>query len=137
MLISSFNKIGKFTNYVYPLRDFNEKKEINYPVNDSQIYATQNLYQNLLQILKENLNDIDSVNSLLQLLEVTTSFIPSSTNTLEVADISLYDHLKLTGAIASCMYNYFEENNNTGFKTCCFPDNQTMLNQTGTQNILN
>lgn len=128
-LSAVFNKIGKFTNYVYPLRDFNEKKEINYPVNDSQIYATQNLYQNLLQILKENLNDIDSVNSLLQLLEATTSFIPSSTNTLEVADISLYDHLKLTGAIASCMYNYFEENNNTGFKTCCFPDNQTMLNQ--------
>lgn len=123
-LSAVFNKIGEVSNYIYHLRDFNEKKEINYPINDSQIYATQNLYQDLLKVLKDNLNNIDSINSLLQLLESTTSFIPSSTNTSEVADISLYDHLKLTTAISSCMYNYFEENNIKDFKSYCFPNNK-------------
>lgn len=127
-LSSVFNKIGKVSNHIYHLRDFNDKNEINYPVNDSQIYATQNLYQDLLKVLKENLNNIDSTNSLLQLLESTASFIPSSTNTSEVADISLYDHLKLTSAISSCMYLYFKENNITDYKSCCFSNNKEARN---------
>lgn len=122
-LFSVFNKIGNTTNYVYPMRDFNEKNEINYPTDNGPLFATQNLYKNILSVISENLSKIDSTNSLLQLLESTTSYIPSSTNTSEIADISLYDHLKLTSAIASCMYEYFEENNLTDYKTYCFSNN--------------
>ncbi|MBQ4132888.1 MAG: type III-A CRISPR-associated protein Cas10/Csm1, partial [Desulfovibrionaceae bacterium] len=48
----------------------------------------------------------DSVNSLLKLLEVTLSFVPSSTNTDELSDISLFDHAKTTAALAACIRLY-------------------------------
>lgn len=46
------------------------------------------------------------LNSLLEVLEANLSFVPSSTSKQELADISLFDHLKLTAAVASCIYHY-------------------------------
>ena len=48
------------------------------------------------------------------------SLVPSSTDKTQISDISLYDHSKLTAAIASCMYQYFVENNISDFKERCF-----------------
>jgi CRISPR-associated protein Csm1 len=47
--------------------------------------------------------------SLRSLLEAYTANIPSSTQHL--ADVSLYDHLKTTAAIALCLHDYFEAKN--------------------------
>jgi len=47
-------------------------------------------------------------NSLLSLLEKYTWCLPSDT-TKEIADISLYDHLKTTSAIAACLYRFHEQ----------------------------
>lgn len=47
-------------------------------------------------------------NSLLSLLERYTWCLPSDT-TKEIADISLYDHLKTTSAIAACLYRFHEQ----------------------------
>ena len=47
--------------------------------------------------------------SVLNLVEATMCFMPSSTNMLEVADISLYDHMKLTAAYACSILQYAEE----------------------------
>ncbi len=46
--------------------------------------------------------------SLLSLLEKYTWCIPSDT-TKEIADISLYDHLKTTSALAACLYRFHEQ----------------------------
>ncbi|MEW6606110.1 MAG: type III-A CRISPR-associated protein Cas10/Csm1 [bacterium] len=47
-------------------------------------------------------------NSLLSLLEKYTWCLPSDT-TKDIADISLYDHLKTTSAIAACLYRFHEQ----------------------------
>jgi CRISPR-associated protein Csm1 len=51
-----------------------------------------------------------SVSHLLSLLSTYVPAIPSDTQE-EIPDISLFDHLKTTAAIASCLYLYHKENN--------------------------
>lgn len=48
------------------------------------------------------------INSLLTVLESLTSTVPSSTNTGESPDISLYDHMKVTAAVGACIAEYLE-----------------------------
>ena len=50
-----------------------------------------------------------ATNDLLQILERCLSFIPAGTEQDELADISLYDHAKLTAAYALCLQKYFCE----------------------------
>ena len=108
----------------YPLRPLDGQTEINYPIADGEGITTWGEYSRLKTIFEDNLEEmhciLDNPNSILSLLEACTSYIPSSTNTDEIPDISLYDHLKLTAAIASCMYFYFKENNITEYKEYCF-----------------
>lgn len=74
--------------------------------------TTQDAYGEILEMVEKSLlemsGSLDSSNSLLKLLEVTTSDIPSSTSTREIADTSIYDHSKVTSALASSMYIYAE-----------------------------
>ncbi len=51
----------------------------------------------------------EEVNSLLNLLEATTSAVPSSTDVTQLVDVSLYDHAKTTAGIALCLYDYLLE----------------------------
>ena len=56
---------------------------------------------------KTEINEIkkkDDIFTIYHLLKKYTSFIPSSTAKGEIPDISLFDHLKTTSAIASCLY---------------------------------
>ena len=46
------------------------------------------------------------MNSLLAVMEANLSYVPSSTAKAELADISLFDHVKFTAAVASCIYDY-------------------------------
>ena len=114
-IFSSFKAQKDTTSYYYPLRDLNPQNDINYPT--ETIYASCDKYQNLKKILDEKLNKDLNVNSLLELLESIMTYIPSSTNTKQNADISLFDHSKTTAAIAHCMKKYFEENNISDLKT--------------------
>ena len=127
-LSSVFNKINdNKKDYAYLLRDLKDESP-NYPINDEKIVAPTPQYQNLKKWLDDNISSIKNPNSLLQLLEATMSFVPSSTNKEEVADISLYDHSKLTSAIAICMYQYFEENSITDYKKRCFNEKSIIEN---------
>lgn len=60
------------------------------------------------------------VNSLLCLLESCLSFVPSSTFTGESPDISLYDHSKVTAAIAACISEYLLERGERDYRTRLF-----------------
>ncbi len=66
------------------------------------------------------------VNSILNIMESLFSFIPSSTNTEELADISLYDHSNLTACIASCMYDYFQDQKLYNYRQLCYENNKTL-----------
>ena len=58
----------------------------------------------------------DYMQSALNLMESTMSFMPSSTNAEEVADISLYDHMKLTAAFALAIQQYLDFTKVNNFK---------------------
>jgi CRISPR-associated protein Csm1 len=119
-LNSIFNHIGSDkTDYIYKLKDL-EDNSPNYPENDKNLIAPKENYKKIKNWIDKNINSIKNPNSLLQLLEATMNFIPSSTDTTQVTDISLYDHLKLTAAIASCMYSFFEEKQIFDYKEKCF-----------------
>ena len=67
-------------------------------------------YRNLYDIFKKTLPSGENwINEdlLLMFLEENTSFVPARTT--EDEDISLFDHLKTTCAIACCMYKYHEK----------------------------
>ena len=102
--------------YAYPARDLNPNNNIIYPLNKQKIFASQDKYQTLKKIIDENLDKDITPNSLLELLESTMTYITSSNDTKQNLDISLFDHCKITAAIASCLYQYFEENNITDYK---------------------
>lgn len=60
------------------------------------------------------------IDSLLNLFEATLSFVPSSTNTKEIADISLAEHSRLTAAFALAIYDYLEDKGRHNYKEDLF-----------------
>ena len=94
-------------------------KEINFPTTDKIQYDESfycSIYQKIQECLKEFSYDDKYINSLLEILEATLSFVPSSTSQKQMIDISLYDHVKITAAIGSCIYEYMKENNETDYE---------------------
>lgn len=94
-----------------------------YPRKAGSNKAGSSSYQLLLQTLRMNFQQksptLMTVNELLRVLEAVMSYIPSSTAQDQFADISLYDHSKLTAAMAICMYRYFKENDEADYKKWC------------------
>lgn len=97
----------------------NAEDGINYPGNE-KIMFDRHYYNKVKANITDNLKGInydkDYINSLIEVMEANLSFVPSSTSKNEVADISLFDHVKLTAAIASCIYQYLEANNIDDYK---------------------
>ncbi len=93
-------------------------EEINLPSDIKQIDPGS--YNRLVQDLKTGLAAInwraEYLNSILELLEAHLSYVPSSTFIGEVADISLYDHQRLTATLASSVYLYLLANGRQNFK---------------------
>ena len=81
-------------------------------------------YNTIRERIKENLVQTAispaEINSVLHLLEATCSTVPSSTNTSELVDVSLYDHSKTTAGIAACIYDYLESKNITNYREALF-----------------
>lgn len=113
---------GSFT--AYPLRGIGEKAAMPYPINIADIQAPSAVYQNmareLIQTFTGRSPEIMTVNELLQTMAATMIYIPSSTNTAEVPDVSLYDHQKLTAAFAACLWHVFNERGIGDYKSYCF-----------------
>ena len=90
------------------------ESNINYPMEITNNF-NEDFYNKIKSDIKEYLENFESninyVNSLLSMLEGYLSYIPSSTSNSEYCDISLFDHLKITTAIACCLYDYLKENN--------------------------
>lgn len=77
-------------------------------------------YNKYVQGVKDGLSAINFegayINSILELLEGYLSFVPSSTYQKQVVDISLFDHQKITAAIASSLKLYLDEQGCKSYK---------------------
>ncbi len=76
-----------------------------------------------LKAIGKDIREDSFINSLLELVKSTLYYVPSSTNTQEVCDISLYLHSKLTACLASGIYDYLNINNQTDYKTVLLSNN--------------
>lgn len=98
-------------------------ENINYPTSVSTGFD-EIFYGKIVNEIEKNLRGItwnkNHLNSLLEVLEAQLSYIPSSTMKSEVADISLYDHVKLTAAIAASIKEWLDENNISDYKETLF-----------------
>lgn len=123
------NNTARFT---HQQGDMNEKQGINFPQAEVPPYtATQynKLYQDLLDGLKKIDYQPQYIDSLLALLEGYMTYVPSSTNRQERADISLYDHSKITAAVAACIYIYLQEQQRSDFKQELLQNETQFMNE--------
>ena len=123
-LASVFNILnGNDGNSHYAMQVLDPKAGINYPT-EEKIALDTSFYQTVIQNITDNLKGIEIseeyLNSLLSVLEANLSYIPSSTSKRELADISLYDHVKMTAAVASCVEQYLEAKQETDYRTHLF-----------------
>jgi len=118
-LSSVFNLMnGNKLDFSYRFKYLDEF--VQYPERDKNNRITRDQYYKLLMDLKSNLQSIEIkekyINSLLSVLESYMSFVPSSTNTKETPDISLFDHVKVTAAVGACISEYLLNDGRTNFK---------------------
>lgn len=112
-LQSVFNILnGNHENKYYEPKTLDIKEGINYPKNEKR-KLDESFYSKVKSHLIDHLNGLDwtleYINSLLEVLEANFSYVPSSAAKGEMADISLFDHMKLTAATASCIEKYIQE----------------------------
>ena len=86
-------------------------------------------YQIISDYLKDSIAKISvslqGANQLLDLLESSIYSIPASTNVTEITDVSLFDHVKTTSAIAACVYDYLVGQGVDNFKKALFRKTQS------------
>lgn len=103
----------------YEPKTLNPKEGVNYPVSEKRKFD-ESFYTAIKANLADNLSGLmwtqEYINSLLGVLEANLSYVPSSTAKNEMADISLYDHMKLTAAIASCILEYLDVCGETDYR---------------------
>lgn len=123
-LDSVFNILnGNCADAHYSMQVLDPSNGINYPT-DKELEMNASFYKSVIQNITDNLKGIDLeeeyLNSLLSVLEANLSYIPSSTSKQELADISLYDHVKMTAAVASCVQQYLDAKKEKNYKDCLF-----------------
>ena len=97
-----------------------EDGRMQFPHAQAEMQASVSEYQELYQHMEANFlrrspSDMQ-INELLRVLEGILSYVPSSTARAEAADISLYDHVRLTAAYAAAMYRYFSAHGITDYR---------------------
>lgn len=112
-LDSVFNILnGNHGHQHYAHQVMNPDKGIQYPTGED-VTLDGSFYNSVISNIQDNLRGItiseEYINSLLSILEANLMYIPSSTSKRELTDISLYDHVKMTAAVAECMYQYMQQ----------------------------
>ena len=123
-LSSIFNVLnGNRQNFAYEMDLIYDNGRPNEPKEEVKQYSAE-IYSQIVAKIKDSLQAIELteeyVNSLLSVLEATMSFVPSSTDKSQLCDISLYDHCKMTAAIAGCIYEFLEEEEIENYRETLF-----------------
>lgn len=119
------NKIEKnFGSLRNDRRNFNipkETKEKNKIENTEYLNVLEQLRDDLEEMKKKNILTPEKLNSV---LEESCVYFPSSSY-VDYPDVPYYDHVKLTAAVAVCMYIYdMEKENNRDYKNKYFKKSQ-------------
>lgn len=123
-LQSVFNILNhKNEKKYYEPKTLDPKDSINFPTEEKKKFDPH-FYAKIKANLTDNLNALDwtqeYIHSLLETLEANLSYVPSSTAKGELADISLFDHLKLTAAVSSCILEYLTEQEITDYRDALY-----------------
>ena len=123
---------GNQKNAYYSPSDIKNNGEINYPLEEKNEFG-ESRYLKILNNIEDNLKGMtwskEYLNSLMEVLEANLSFVPSSTAKGEVPDISLYDHMKLTAAVADCIYEYLKEQGKENYRQILFENGKTFFEE--------
>ncbi|EGQ0309670.1 type III-A CRISPR-associated protein Cas10/Csm1 [Staphylococcus pseudintermedius] len=109
---------------------FNKENHVEYPSVRNTQYSSGH-YSTLMKDMAYDLENRLKYSeahfaSLLKWTESMWQYIPSSTNKGQLIDVSLYDHSRITSAIATCIYDFLNEQNVTNYKQKLFSNyNQT------------
>jgi CRISPR-associated protein Csm1 len=96
-----------FVRDVYP---YPESTQLESTALESYQILRDKVLLRLVRFLKtQNPSSVKTVNAVLHYLEENLSMVPPDTYKAHTNDVSLFDHLKLTAAIGSCMYAYVGE----------------------------
>lgn len=118
-LNSIFNVVKVEKNNIkktFKLFDF-DKNNFNMPTSHD-IKLTNSDYKRVLDYIKNNLSSFkENINpeKLAVVLEACCSYFPSSSY-VDTPDVSYYDHVKLTAAVAACFYLYDKEKEINNYK---------------------
>lgn len=123
-LQSIFNILnGNHEEMYYMPGDMDPSRAVNYPQSE-KIAFSEAFYSQIKQRITGNLKGMEwsaeYVNSLLAVMEANLTYVPSSTAKGELADISLFDHVKLTAAVASCIHEYLRDNGINDYREYLF-----------------
>lgn len=119
-LASVFNVLnGNHGKCHYAHQTLEPDGKINYPTEETA-ELDASFYKKIIERITSNLKGIvweeEYISSLLSVLEANLSYIPSSTSKRELADISLFDHLKMTAAIAACVEQFLGTEKEENYK---------------------
>lgn len=107
----------------YARQVLDPRKGMIYPT-EKKVEMDDGFYKTVIQNITDSLKGIvyseEYLDSLLSILEADLSYVPSSTSKREVADISLFDHLKITAAVALCIERYLESRRISDYKQILF-----------------
>ena len=108
----------------------NPKNGINYPTED-EISMDEHFYQSVIQNITDNLKGItldeEYINSLLAVLGGKSDIHSIFYFKKELADISLYDHMKMTAAVASCVMQFLTAKGEKNYKQSLFYQSREIL----------
>lgn len=107
--------------------------DIPYPEEEKE-YFDEGFYAELRGRLKSSLKQPEwtqeYINSLLEMLEANLSYVPSgAASEKEPADISLYDHVKITAAVSSCIYAWLQEKGITNYRERLFENGKSFYEE--------
>ena len=109
-----------------------DRKKVNYPTGQKNAFDEvfyKQVKEQLTGVLNQKQWSEQYINTLLAVLETTMTYIPSSTSKQEIADVSLYDHVKMTAAVSSCVYQYLKEQGIQNYKKVLFQEEQEFYDQ--------
>lgn len=123
-LSSIFNIVNRDKSQRKGVYSFGNMAKLEYPTEANVRYSTGD-YAGLKTRMDYDLrNELyllrDHFDSLLLWIESLWSYIPSSTNTKQLVDISLYDHSRLTCALALAIQDWLDEQKITNYKEALF-----------------
>lgn len=119
-LDSIFNILnGNNEKLMYNAEQITKNGSINYPVQKASIGNDVLLKakKDFEKVLQSSNSEEELATKLLTAAEKNLSFIPAAITDEKVNDISLFDHLKMTAAIASSVRRYMDENKEADFKS--------------------